>query len=356
MEDVVFMFPGVGVQNTGMGKSFYDNFKIVRETFEQASDILKRDIAQMCFMNSQKEKLFELANSQSALLTVCVAMHKVFVKETGIIPKYSMGHSLGEYSALCSAGAIEFSQALKLVEIRSEIITEVSKTMDGVMMWVINIDRQTIEEVCCEESKNENKVFISAFDSPSQFSISGDRNNVMKVAKQLEGKGALIYPLKMNGPFHSQLMYKATEKFKSELINYRFCEFKYPVISNMTGLPYDTSENIVDNLSLQLMKPIKWTSFIEFLENEGIERAIEIDPKNNLKYLMEKNTENIKTFSVENIADLSFVKTKSLNQSNEQNLELIGRCLGAIISTKNNNEDDDKYNKGATRCNMKSIA
>jgi [acyl-carrier-protein] S-malonyltransferase len=296
MENIAVMFPGVGVQNTGMGKSFYDNFKSVRETFEEASDILKRDLAKICFMDSEKEKLFNLANSQSALLTICVAMYRVFVNETGVVPKYSMGHSLGEYSALCNAGAIEFSQALKLVERRSEIITEVTQTMDGVMMWVINIDSETIEEICYEASKNENKVFISAFDSPSQFSISGERESVMKVAKQLEDKGALIYPLKMNGPFHSQLMYKAAQKFKSELIKYRFCEFKYPVISNVTGSPYNTAENIIDNLSLQLMSPIKWTISIEFLENDGIEMAIEIGPNNNLKYLMEKKPKILKHF------------------------------------------------------------
>jgi [acyl-carrier-protein] S-malonyltransferase len=342
MKKIAFLFPGVGSQYVGMSKTLYDNFKIFKETIEEAGDILKKDLASLCFSKDKKEELDRLEIAQLILLTFSTAAYRVYMQEIGIQPHYCMGHSLGEYSALCSAGVIQFPDALELVQQRGLILKEVSAGIDGTMMWVINLDIKIVEEVCQEASKQGKEIYVSAYDSPNQASISGHTDVLMKAAKELEQKGAIVYPLKLSGPFHSPLMKEASEKMTTVLRQCKYTNPKYPVIANRNAQLYTDAESVVDNLSLQLISPISWRASVEFLLEQGVNIAVEIGPKNVLKFLMAKNTDAIRVYTTDNQKDLELISNELLIKEDEY-LRIIGKCLGAAVSTKNRNDDAEEY-------------
>jgi [acyl-carrier-protein] S-malonyltransferase len=325
-----------------MGKEFYQQYPSVREAFEEAGDILKKDFAKMCFDASQKKELDLLENSQCALLTVSYATYRIYEQEIGIKPDYCVGHSLGEYSALCCAGAIRFGDALQLVRDRGLIIKEVSAALDGTMMWVINLDRAVVEDTCREMQQKEEKVYISAYDSPTQVSISGIRDSVIKAAKDLENKGAIVYPLKMSGPFHSPLMSEAAARMEAVLKQFRYTQPRYPVIANRNARLYEGPETVVENLSQQLVSPIRWQDSILYLAEQGVATAVEIGPKDVLKFLVQKNSDALRTFTLDNNDDLARLK-KGLLLEEDEFIPLIGKCLGVAVGTRNRNFDPEEY-------------
>jgi [acyl-carrier-protein] S-malonyltransferase len=346
MRKTAFFFPGVGSQYIGMSKTLYDRFKVFRETIEEAGDILKLNLTNLSFLPENKAQLDKLENAQCALITFSTATYRVFAKETGIKPHFCMGHSLGEYSALCCAGAIRFKDALTLVKQRGLIVNDATTKIDGTMMWVVNMDVETVEQVCDETSEPGAEVYISAYDSPVQCSISGHNDTIMKAAKKLEKKGALVFPLKFSGPFHSPLMKETAQRMESVLRQFKYKSPKYPVIANQNARPYGCrdQENITKNLSQQLVSPIRWSASIDYLLTQGVGLAIEIGPKNVLKFLTAKNTDEILTYTTDNEKDLEMIR-KQLVLKEEEHLPLMGKCLGAAVSTKNRNNDDTEYNK-----------
>lgn len=342
MKKIALLFPGVGSQYVGMSKSLYENFPIFKETVDEAGDILSMDISELFFSPEKKEELNRLENAQAALLTASIATYRVFMREIGIRPHFCMGHSLGEYSALCAAGVIRFPDALKLVRDRALVVNEAAKGIDGTMMWVINLDVEILEEVCRESQGEERVLYISAYDSPVQASISGNTDVLMKVAKKLEDKGAIVYPLKLSGPFHCPLMKQASDKMKPILQQYNYEQPDYTVIANRNAAPYNGAESVVDNLSLQLISPIRWKASIDYLLEQGTGIGIEIGPKNVLKFLMAKNTDAIKTYITNSNTDLDVISDELLVKEDEY-LRIIGKCLGAAVSTKNNCDNNEEY-------------
>ena len=342
MKKIAFLFPGVGSQYVGMSKTLYDNFKIFKETIEEAGDILKKDFASLSFSKDKKEELDRFDIAQLTLLTFSTAAYRVYMQEIGIRPHYCMGHSLGEYSALCNAGVIKFPDALELVQQRGLILKEVSNGLDGTMMWVINLDSKIVEEVCREASKQGKEIYVSAYDSPTQTSISGHTDVLMKTAKELEQKGAIVYPLKLSGPFHSPLMKEASERMTEVLRKFEYKNPQYPVIANRNAQLYTDAESVVDNLSLQLISPISWRASVEFLLEQQVQIAVEIGPKNVLKFLMAKNTDKIQVYTTDKQKDLESISNELLVKEDEY-LRIIGKCLGAAVSTKNRNDNNEEY-------------
>jgi len=342
MNKLVFVFPGVGSHHVGMGKKFYDEYDIVRQTFEEAGDVLHMDMAKLCFDASQKKVLDTLEHSQTALVTLSTAMYRVYRQEIGVLPHYFTGHSLGEYSALCCAGVIQFQDALQLVLQRGLIIKEVSASLDGTMMWVINLDTSFVDQECRKLAKEGETVYVSAFDSPTQSSISGSNESVMKAAKMMEKAGAIVYPLKMSGPFHSPLMKEAAARMKSLLNTFTYNEPERPVMANCTAQPYSCASEVTQLLSQQLVSPIRWQPSLTYLQEQGVTAALEIGPKEVLTFLIRKNTPHIRSLAMAKDQDLKSFKEEVV-LGKEEYLDAIGRCLGAAVSTKNHNFDNDQY-------------
>lgn len=345
---IVFLFPGVGSQYTGMGKDLYDGFKIVRNVFEEAGDILKVDLTKMCFFSEGKEELAKLENVQCALLTLSVATFRVFMQELGIEPQYCMGHSLGEYSSLCCAGAIKFADTLEIVKQRAAIINDTAAGLEGTMIWVINLETPVVEKICGKFYSAGRKIYISAYDTPYQTSISGYRDDVMAAAEEFEKAGAIVYPLKFSGPFHCPLMQPAVNKTKSILKNYKYKKPLFTVIANRNGLPYNDVESIAEDLSRHLVSPIQWRASIEYLHQQETEIAVEIGPKNVLTFLMQKNSSSIRSYSLDKRKDLDLIKDELIIKEKEF-LTVIGKCLGGATATKNLNNNSEDYQIGVVQ-------
>ncbi|MCP4151674.1 MAG: ACP S-malonyltransferase [bacterium] len=344
MNKIAFLFPGVGSQYTGMSRFFYDNFEIAARTFEEASEILKTDIPGLCFEATRKEELDRLENAQLVLLTAGVALYRVYMAEVGIEPHCAAGHSLGEYTALCCAGVLEFPDALNLVRERARIIKKNAQRLDGTMAWVINMENRIVEEVCDRISGENAGVFISAYDSSTQTSISGHTAPLMAAAKILEKKGAIIFPLKFSGPFHSPLMTPAAQEMETHLQTYDYKHPQWPVIANPNLVPYQGPESVVENLSQQLRQPIRWQDTVDYFVKQGVDTAVEMAPKNVLKFLTLKNTTAITTYTMDKEKDYETLKEKFLIREDGY-LEFIAQCLGLVISSKNSNPDNNAYSE-----------
>ena len=351
MSKTAFVFPGQGSQYVGMGKVVYEKSQAAREVFEETNEILGFDLAKMCFEGNINE-LTRTENTQPALLTVSTAMLKVFTLETGIEPAYCAGHSLGEITALTCAGAIRFADAVRIVRKRGLYMQEAVPQGQGAMSAVTGIGIPIVEEECKKFNSEENTVVVSNYNSPDQIVVSGHAGAIKSLGERLIKLGASVIPLKVSAPFHSPLMKSAAENLRRELDNYEFNDLKYSVISNVNALPYPGRESISENLSLQVVKPVRWVQSMEYLALQGVNTVVEIGPKEVLKKLVKKNTPGILAFSYDVKED-----EKALIQrfspidahvmiDKKAKLKLITRCIAITVCTKNRNWDNEEYNKG----------
>ncbi|MCX8130381.1 MAG: ACP S-malonyltransferase [Clostridia bacterium] len=350
MEKIALLFPGQGSQYVGMGKALYEQFAAAKQTFNEANEVLGFDLKNLCFEGSIDE-LTKTENTQPALLTASVAAFRVFMQETGMIPAYLAGHSLGEFSALTCAGCIRFSDALKIVRQRGKLMQEAAAASMGAMSAVIGLDRKIVEEECKKACDSESIVVVSNYNSPDQIVVSGHKNAVSKAGDILTGLGARVMPLKVSAPFHSPLMKPASDKFVEELIKYEYGKLEWPVMSNVTALPYTGSDGIIESLKQQMVQAVRWQESMEYLKSQGVTAAIELGPQTVVKNLMKKNAPKIKAYAYDKDDDRQDLKKLSLETGinkikGKSTVNLVTRCLTAAVTTKNSNWDNEEYQKG----------
>lgn len=347
---LALLFPGQGSQYVGMGEIFYQNFSAARMVFEEANDVLKYNLRDLCF-NGNIEELTKTEYTQPAILTVSVAMFRVYLEEIGIEPIYAAGHSLGEISALTCAGGLNFEDALKIVQKRGRFMQEALPQGLGTMSSISGIEKGLIESECRNCCTNGEIVVISNYNSPEQIVISGHKNTVAKVCEKLSEMGAICTFLNVSSAFHSPLMQTAAENLAMELRKYTFKEMKWPVISNVHGLPYLNASEIPDKLIRQLESPVRWQESMDYLSRQGITHAVEIGPKAILKNLMKKNVPDIITYSYDKPEDIQLMKNIFNNKEKAGNEVLkkqtvVSMCLAAAVCTRNRNWNNDQYRKG----------
>ncbi|MDP4179620.1 MAG: ACP S-malonyltransferase [Bacillota bacterium] len=351
MDKIAFLFPGQGSQYIGMGKFVYGEYPVARQTFEEANEALNFDLKGLCFEGDITE-LTKTENTQPAILTASVAAFRVYMQEIGILPEYMAGHSLGEISALCCAGAIEFKDAVKIVRQRGRFMQEAVPYGYGSMAAVSGIGKDVIEDECERSSKDGYMVCVSNYNSTEQIVISGHTKAVADAGEMLKVKGARVIPLKVSAPFHSPLMKVAADRFKEELMKYTLRDMKWPVISNVTSEPYPGNSKIAEYLSLQITSPVKWQSSIERLQRMGVNIAVEMGPQTVLKNLMKKNSSLINAYSFENgddVEDLKMAlsgKRENNAYSDNSGLKFLTKCIAISVCTKNRNWNNDEYQKG----------
>jgi len=253
------LFPGQGSQFVGMAKDFYDNSAKAKEMFEIASDAISEDFTKLMF--EENDKLNQTEYTQPAILLYSAIAYELFGKKGEV----ALGHSLGEFSALYSAGALDLSDAIKLVHTRGKLMKQAFTDIEGGMMVVLGLDDKTLEDFCANSGK---KIWPANYNSDGQLVLAGDKKDLAEVEAEIKALGAKrAMLLNMSVASHCPLLESASEPLKELLENSLKDEFS-PVVSNVTAKPYTTKSEAIELLASQLTKPVLYKQSIANVEND----------------------------------------------------------------------------------------
>lgn len=309
MKKFAMVFPGQGSQTIGMLAELAQEFPIVLETFQQASDVLGYDLWQLT-QEGPAEELNKTWKTQPALLAASVAIYRVWQqKYPQLKPTMMAGHSLGEYSALVCAGVINFQEAIKLVELRGQFMQQAVPAGTGAMYAIIGLDNESIIKACAQaQSEAAEGEIVSAvnFNSPGQVVIAGSKDAVAvagNLCKEMGAKRAL--PLAVSVPSHCALMQPAADNLAEELVNIEFMAPQTPVINNVDVATEENVAQIRLALVQQLSNPVRWTETVERMANaEGIEAVVEIGPGKVLTGLNKRIAKSLTAITVNDLKSL----------------------------------------------------
>lgn len=301
---IAFLFPGQGSQHAGMGKALADNFTVARQLFEEANDALGFDLASLCY-NGPEEDLKLTANTQPAILTTSVAALRVLEAETGLVPAFAAGHSLGEYSALVCAGALAFADAVRTVRQRGTFMQEAVPIGTGSMAAILGLDLEALDSVCLEAAQGQ-VVSPANYNSDGQVVIAGHTEAVARAIDLAKEKGAKrALPLPVSAPFHCSLMVPAGERLADVLAAFTVNEMSLPVVTNVEATPNQDSSRVCDLLVQQVSAPVRWQETVACMINLGVERYVEIGPGKVLSGLAKRMAKGSTIQNVQNVADIA---------------------------------------------------
>ena len=303
MKKVAFIFPGQGSQTIGMGKDFFENSDIAKEMISKASDRLGIDFEKLLF--EENENLGKTEFTQPAVLLVSSIAHAIFKEKCNIAPEFLLGHSLGEFTALVAAGAIDYLDAIELVHKRGLFMTNACSGGGAGMMALVGIDDESVEKICEEQREEGKKVWPANYNMDGQLVLAGlkaDLESLVDTFKTAGAKRAIV--LDMSVASHCELLQSAVENLKPYLQEFIKDEFQN-VISNVSTNIYNTKDEAVELLSAQLTNPVKYKQSIKAHENE-IDFFIEFGNGSVLKGLNKKITK-ISTLNISDMATLEAV-------------------------------------------------
>lgn len=286
----------------GMGKEIFQNFPLAKQTFEEADDALSHALSKLCFDGPDSELKLTF-NTQPAILTVSVAIFKVLFAETCIIPSFVAGHSLGEYTSLFAAGALSFSDAVRITRLRGKFMQEAVPVGIGSMAAIIGLQKSEVEKICAEAAIGQ-VIAPANYNSPEQIVISGHKEAVERASTMALERGARAVTLPVSAPFHCSLMRPAAKKLGEELKKITFSEITIPVISNAEADIYPSKEEIQRLLTTQVDHPVRWEESMNLLIQDGIDTFVEVGPGRVLSGLMKRINQRVKILNVEDVNGL----------------------------------------------------
>ena len=302
MSKLAFVFPGQGAQKVGMGKDFFDNYDVAKKMFKEADEALGYSIMKMCF-EGPEEDLKLTANTQPAILTISCIANEI-LKENGVQPEITGGHSVGEYSALVAAGVLKFQDAVALVHKRGAYMQEAVPVGEGGMAAIIGVDREKIVEICQSVSA-ESPVQAVNFNCPGQIVIAGATRGVELAVEELKAAGAkkaVILPV--SAPFHSTLMKPAAEKLAVELDKVTLSDARIPVVANVNAQVLTKAEDIKASLVAQAASPVLWEDCVAKMKEFGADVLLEAGPGKTLCGFNRRIDKSIKSLNVEDVESL----------------------------------------------------
>lgn len=255
MSKIAFIFPGQGSQSIGMGKNLYENFSIAKELIESASNRLKLDFTKLLF--EENSDLEQTQYTQPAILLVSAIANEVFKKECGVNIEFALGHSLGEFSALVSVGAIDILDAVELVHLRGKFMAQACEGGNAGMMALLGLDDAKTEEIANTARENGKKVWCANYNNDGQLVMAGlkdDLASMEAIFKEAGAKRALL--LNMSVASHCPLLQPASDRLKPYLEQYIKDTFSAPVVSNVTANTYNTKAEAIELLMQQLVSPV----------------------------------------------------------------------------------------------------
>ena len=308
MTKTALVFPGQGAQYTGMAKDLYESFQVAKEVIDRADSLMDFDLISMMHDEDKKSELSKTENTQPALLTHSMAIMEILSKYESFKYDACLGLSLGEYSALTAANAMDFKDAVSLVRKRGLIMSNEVADGEGAMCAVIGASRELIEE--CILKLESGTVEIANYNSPAQIVISGEKAAVEEAAVLLKENGAKrAIMLDVSGPFHSSLLKGAGEKLKLELDKVDMKEPSVDVVSNVDANIHKDPDEIKAILVKQVYSSVLWEDSISKLIDEGFDRFIEIGPGKTLrafiKKIASKKKADVEIINIDTAADVN---------------------------------------------------
>ena len=302
MSKLAFIFPGQGSQYAGMGRELAGNFPSANAVFEEADDALGFSIRDLCF-NGPDEELQLTSNTQPAILTASIAVHRVLT-EQGITPDFVAGHSLGEYAALVAAGALTLVDAVKIVRLRGELMQQAVPVGVGAMAAILGLEAGKVAEACALAA--EDQICSPAnFNTPVQTVIAGHKEAVERAcAKCLEMGARKAIALKVSAPFHCALMMPAQEQLTPALTEATFNDLVIPLVNNVDAEKVSTGDVARAGLIRQVSSSVRWTGSVEKLIAEGVTAFIEVGPGKVLCGLLKSISKEVTLMNIENLASL----------------------------------------------------
>ncbi|MCX6061379.1 MAG: ACP S-malonyltransferase [Campylobacterales bacterium] len=302
---IAMIFPGQGSQSIGMGKSFYENSPLAREMFERAGERIGVDFTKLLF--EENEQINETAYTQPAILLVSIIAYKLFQEAHPTDAVLFLGHSLGEFSALCASGAIDYIDAVELVHTRGMLMQNACADINAGMMAILGLDDMAVEELCAKANAEGKRVWPANFNQNGQLVVAGikeDLSAMESVFKEAGAKRALL--LNMSIASHCPLLSSAMEPL-GEVMEAKVNDtFSAPIVSNATTQKYATKKEAIEWLKIQLIQPVKYKQSIEAIAGE-IDVMIEFGNGTVLKGLNKRNAPEVETMGISDMESLAKV-------------------------------------------------
>ena len=300
------LFPGQGSQIVGMGLEFYKNFEIAKKIFKEADEKLRFPISKIILEGPENE-LQLTKNTQPAILTVSYSIYKVLQKEFDFDFKpfkFFAGHSLGEYTALACSNALTFNDALHLLHERGKAMQEATPVGKGSMIAVLGLNISEINKLLKTRINDEGICEIANDNAVGQVILSGNKEKIEILQKDLKEKKIKSIPLKVSAPFHCSLMKPAAVKMEENINKTSFINPSVKIINNVTAKP-EINSNVIKKLLIdQIFRTVKWRESLIYMSESGVKNFIEIGPGKALTGMVKRTIKNANCFSINSITDI----------------------------------------------------